>query len=71
MFFLPLIAAGVHLAFAFPMIRKLLMMFNLFNLKLLMCTTLISYLIFALFYLLVYRITSNAYYSIVSDGKEE
>ena len=47
------------------------MMFNLFNLKLLMCTTLISYLIFALFYLLVYRITSNAYYSIVSDGKEE
>ena len=70
-FFLPLIAAGVHLAFAFPMIRKLLMMFNLFNLKLLMCTTIISYLIFALFYLLVYRITSNAYYAIVSDGKAE
>ena len=70
-FFLPLIAAGVHLAFAFPMIRKLLMMFNLFNLKLLMCTTTISYLIFALFYLLVYRITSNAYYAIVSDGKAE
>ncbi|MDO5324450.1 MAG: ABC transporter permease [Clostridia bacterium] len=70
-FFLPLIAAGVHLAFAFPMIRKLLMMFNLFNLKLLMCTTTISYLIFALFYLMVYRITSNAYYAIVSDGKVE
>ena len=70
-FFLPLIAAGVHLAFAFPMIRKLLMMFNLFNLKLLLCTTTISYLIFALFYLLVYRITSNAYYAIVSDGKAE
>ena len=67
-FFLPLIAAGVHLAFAFPMIRKLLMMFNL---KLLMCTTTISYLTFALFYLLVYRITSNAYYAIVSDGKAE
>lgn len=70
-FFLPLIAAGVHLAFAFPMIWKLLMMFNLFNLKLLMCTTTISYLTFALFYLLVYRITSNAYYAIVSDGKAE
>ena len=70
-FFLPLISAGVHLAFAFPMIRKLLMMFNLFNLKLLLCTTTISYLIFALFYLLVYRITSNAYYAIVSDGKAE
>ena len=27
--------------------------------------------IIALFYLLVYRITSNAYYAIVSDGKAE
>ena len=70
-FFLPLIAAGMHLAFAFPMIRKLLMMFNLFNLKLLLCTTTISYLIFALLYLLVYRITSNAYYAIVSGGGRE
>ena len=70
-FFLPLIAAGVHLAFAFPMIRKLLMMFNLFNLKLLLCTTTISYLIFALFYLMVYRITTNAYYAIVSGGGRE
>lgn len=70
-FFLPLIAAGMHLAFAFPMIRKLLMMFNLFNLKLLLCTTTISYLIFALFYLMVYRITSNAYYAIVSGGGRE
>lgn len=66
-FYLPLLAAGLHLAFAFPMIQKLLMLFNLMDIKLLILTTLISFLIFALFYMLVYRKTSKAYYAIVSD----
>ena len=70
-FFLPLVTAGLHLAFAFPMLHKLLMLFNMRNVQLLMLTTLISYLVFALLYLLVYRITSNAYYDIVSGAKEE
>ncbi len=70
-FFLPLIFAGMHLAFAFPIIRKLLLLFNLNNVKLFAATTVISFLIFALFYTLVYRITSNAYYNIVSGAKEE
>ena len=65
-FFLPLITAGIHLAFAFPMVYKLLMLFGLVNLKLLILVTVICYLIFALFYMLVYRITSGAYYSIAS-----
>ena len=68
-FFLPLITAGVHLAFAFPMVYKLLMLFGLVNLKLLILVTVICYLIFALFYMLVYRITSGAYYSIASAGE--
>ena len=70
-FFLPLVTAGLHLAFAFPMLHKLLMLFNMRNIQLLMLTTLISYLVFALLYLLVYRITSNAYYDIVSGAKDE
>ena len=70
-FFLPLIGAGLHLSFAFPMIHKLLMLFNLNNVPLLIGTTAISFLVFALFYTLVYRITSNAYYAIVSGVKEE
>ncbi|MGN0777814.1 MAG: FtsX-like permease family protein [Aristaeellaceae bacterium] len=65
-FFLPLVMAGVHLTFAFPLVQKLLMLFNLMNVPLLMLTTLASYFIFALFYLLVYRMTANAYYKIVS-----
>ncbi|MEM0529391.1 ABC transporter permease [Zongyangia sp. HA2173] len=70
-FFLPLIAAGIHLCFAFPLISKLLTLFNLTNLYLLILTTIACYLIFTLFYMLVYKITSKAYYSIVSGiGKE-
>ena len=65
-FFLPLVAAGIHLTFAFPFVHKL---FNLMNAKLLIATTAITFLIFAAFYMLVYRITSNAYYKIVADKK--
>lgn len=70
-FFLPLIMAGMHLVFAFPMIRKLLLLFNFSNLFLFVITTLISFAAFALLYTLIYRVTSNAYYNIVSDAREE
>lgn len=70
-FFLPLIGAGIHLIFAFPMIRQILLLFNLSNLTLFTQATLVSFCLFALFYAIVYRITSNAYYTIVSDVKKE
>ena len=70
-FFLPLLFAGLHLGFAFPFIHKLLILFNLTNLKLLIGTTVITFAIYAVFYTLVYRITSNSYYSIVAGAKEE
>lgn len=65
-FFLPLLTAGVHLCFAFPLIYKLLALFSLTNLSLLILVTVICYLIFSLFYVVIYRVTSHAYYSIVS-----
>ena len=68
-FFLPLIAAAVHLAFAFPLINKVLILFNLTNLTLLILVTTLCFVIFALFYVLVYHQTSKAYYSIVSGAK--
>lgn len=67
-FFLPLVFAGLHLAFAFPIVSKLLMMFGLMNNALLITTTIACFVIFALFYTVVYKITSNAYYRIVSDN---
>ena len=70
-FYLPLLMAGLHMAFAFPMIRKLLTLFLLYNVRLFALTTLVSFAVFALFYALVYRFTSNAYYNIVSSADEQ
>ena len=69
-FFLPLITAGIHLSVAFPIIHKILQMFNMHNIALHIATTAGCFLIFGAFYALVYRITSNAYYSIVSGARE-
>ena len=68
-FFIPLLFAGVHLVFAFPMIGKILNLFGLFDRGLFIVTTLISYLLFAVFYAVVYKVTSNVYYNIVSNTK--
>ena len=65
-FFLPLLLAGVHLAFAFPMTRRLLELFSLYNVGLFVTTTLVSFGVFALLYTIVYRLTAKAYYNIVS-----
>lgn len=69
-FFMPLAMAIVHLAFAFPMIRNLLLAFNLSNLPLLLTVAGVSVAVFMVFYILVYRITSNTYYRIVNGTSE-
>lgn len=66
-FFLPLFAAGLHLAFAFPMIQKCLILFGLLNERLLILVTLACFGVFAFLYVLAYRITSHSYYAIVSN----
>ncbi len=68
-FFTPLLMAGVHLIFAFPMVWKLLQMFNLTNMKLMIVVTACSFAVFGMVYALVYKITSNVYYGIVSGAK--
>ncbi len=70
-FFLPLILAAMHIVFAFPIIRQLLLAFNLNNVPLFIATTAISVVVFAVFYTIVYRLTSNAYYKIVSGARED
>ena len=70
-FFMPLLFAGLHLLFAFPIICKLLFLFNLNNTTLFAVTTIICFLLFALFYTVVYKLTSNAYYNIVSGAKDK
>ncbi|NLT11848.1 MAG: ABC transporter permease [Clostridiaceae bacterium] len=70
-FFLPLLTAGLHLGFAFPFISKFLKLLGLDNTPFLILVSIVSFLIFGLFYILVYRLTSQAYFKIVSDGKRE
>ncbi len=70
-FFLPLVAAGVHMLFAFPMIAKMLNLFDMYNVPLLAFVTLLCYSIFAAMYVLFYKITSRSYLSIVSGNNAE
>ncbi len=65
-FFLPLCMAVVHIAFAFKMITKLLLVFNLTNVTLFAICTLATVAVFALIYGVVYMLTAKIYYKIVS-----
>ena len=67
-FFLPLAGAALHMAFAFPMIRRMLLLFELHNTGLFVATALISFAVLAVVYTLVYKATSNAYYRIVKGS---
>jgi putative ABC transport system permease protein len=69
-FFLPLVMAGVHLAFAFPVISKLLVALSFDDTVLNGLVTLVSFAIFGLLYAAVYKITSGSYYAIVSGKRE-
>ena len=67
-FFAPLLFAGVHLSFAFPLVWKLLQLFHLSNLSLVIAVTVIAFAAFSILYAIVYKITARAYYSIVSGA---
>ncbi len=65
-FALPLAAAGIHMVFAFHMVKLMLQALGLVNTQLFLYTVLGSFVLFALFYIVTYEITANSYYSIVS-----
>lgn len=64
-FFLPLLMAMLHITMAFPMIRRLLLLFGMTNTKLFIGCTAGTVLIFAVVYGLIYLITARSYYHIV------
>lgn len=65
MFLLPLVVAVIHVAFAFPIIQKLLLLFSVVN------TTLVFWCFagvivgYSVIYGIIYQVTSKVYYSIV------
>ncbi len=64
-FFLPLIVAGIHVAAAFPMISRILVLLNLMNTRLYITCTCVCFLVFAVMYILIYFLTARVYYRIV------
>ncbi|MGI6254021.1 MAG: FtsX-like permease family protein [Acutalibacter sp.] len=64
-FFLPLLTAVVHLAFAFPMLQKILLIMGLADFQLILFSTLGCVAVFALAYLIIYAFTARTYYNIV------
>lgn len=64
-FFLPLAVAVVHVAGAFNMMSKLLIAMSIPNVSLFIVCTLVTILIFAAIYILVYSLTAREYYKLV------
>ena len=63
-FFLPLVTAFIHTAFAFKMYRKIIQLFGVDGNVTLNATMVIG-AIFVVVYLIVYQITSRSYYKII------
>ena len=67
-FFLPLLMAVIHLAFAFPMLEKILLVMGLANTPLIVLSTLGCVLVFAVAYLIIYALTARTYTHIVESA---
>ena len=65
MFFLQLVTAAIHIAFAFPLIKQIVFAFGLQNVHLFLLCTLGTFGVFALLYTFVYLLTARTYYRIV------
>lgn len=66
-FFLPIVTAAIHVAAAFPMLRRLLVMFNLTDTQLMIECMIGTLLVFLVIYYLVFKLTSRTYYKIVGN----
>ena len=64
-FFLPLVVAGMHLAFAFPILEKVLHILLLSSTSLFVACSLVTFGVFAAVYTLIYMATARTYYKIV------
>ena len=64
-FFLPLVVAGMHLAFAFPILEKVLHILLLSSTSLFVVCSIVTFGVFAAVYTLIYMATARTYYKIV------
>jgi putative ABC transport system permease protein len=66
-FFLPLLAAGLHTAMAFPMLSKMLYLFQIQDTGAFALCTAGTFLVFCVIYTIVYALTARAYGRIVGQ----
>ena len=67
-FFLPLVTAGIHIIFAFPIINCILRAMMLQQVTTFIVCTAVTFVVFAVFYAIVYALTAKVYYRIVSEN---
>ena len=65
-FFLPLVVAGIHSAFAFPIVSRLLSVLAMGDVKYFIYCLIGTFAGFALLYIVIYLVTARSYYKIVS-----
>ena len=65
-FFLPLVTAGVHTGFAFPILNRVMTLFNLMSTRFYLWCVLGVFVLFAALYAVVYSLTARTYYRLVS-----
>ncbi len=66
-FFLPLIVAGIHAVFAFPITSRMLKVLAMSNVHSFFLCLLGTFAVFAAGYIIIYLITAKKYYKIVSQ----
>lgn len=64
-FFLPLAAAVIHMIFAFKVVCRLLTLFGMTSVSLFLLCTVLTIVVFAGLYALVYSLTAKTYYKLV------
>lgn len=67
LFFMPLLMCAIHLAFAFPMLSRILQTSGQFDQTIFLVLIAGAFGIYALAYLIVYRLSSQTYYAIVRE----
>ena len=67
-FILPLLTAGIHTAFAYQMVKRMLILFGITNHSQYFPILIVCVLVFALFYGLVFMITSKNYFRLVGEA---
>lgn len=71
LFYLPLVVAGSHAAIATRFIQQILVGFGLADWRLYVGLITLTFVVFGLVYVLLYKLTSRVYYRLVAHGRDK